>query len=266
MRVASRFGPLDSYRGDPITNHIRDFGCHTRPEFAFATSVLSPDAAVFDLGAHVGTFSLSAASRMSAEGRILAVEGIPATARLLHGNLRRLLTGTTCPGWSVVNAFVADPDARYGLREPDGNSGSTSLVPADRANGLNDARQPVVSIDQLVTAHFQPDYLKIDTEGTEARVLMASRYVAEAKPILYFEINQDALTRFGSESGATDLDRFLGDLGYAFFVNSFDRNAAHDLFAVAALARLDRHRRHFDALCVPRDHRMHEVLSRLCSM
>ena len=69
------FGKLKCYANDLITKQIQQFGNHTRPEFAFATSLILKDFKIFDLGAHIGTFTLSALKKIDSNSKVLCVEG-----------------------------------------------------------------------------------------------------------------------------------------------------------------------------------------------
>jgi FkbM family methyltransferase len=256
VTVDSCFGPIEAFEDDVITDQIRRFGNHTRPEFAFATSVLDPDMGVFDLGAHIGTFALAAMARLSPRGRILAVEGSPVTAALATRNLARVAGGAARPAATVLNAFVAAPGPAgapaggqaFAIQENRANTGASMLVPRERGPNMAKPTQPFFALDGLVERYFAPGYIKLDTEGTEAGLLMGSAYVAEAKPILYVEINARTMAAFGDT--AEDLDAYLKRLGYSFFINNFDRNGRHDLFQVKALPALTGPERMFDVLCV----------------
>lgn len=265
--VESRFGPIRAYAEDEVTRQIARFGNHTRPDFAFATAVLAPEARVFDLGAHIGTFALTALARLSPRGRLLAVEGSAGTHRILARNLTRRGGGAAAriadvlrlrPRATTCHALVAGGPGDWALHEDGANTGATRLVSADAADP---GARRAVTLDDLVARHFAPDFVKLDTEGTEAAILTGSDYVREARPILYLEVNADALARFGATPAA--LDAHLRSLDYAYYVNDFDRNGAHDLFRPRRCLRLADLGALGDVLCIPRDREMRKVLNRL---
>ena len=266
--VESCFGPIEAYVDDVITDQIIEFGNHTRPEFAFACSVLSPRAQLFDLGAHIGTFSMTALGKMMGGGSILAVEGNPVTAAILSRNLMRVADPKQRgrqPGRSieVLNAFVAVQDGDFAIQENRANTGASMLVPRATGPNMAPAVQPFYGIDALVDRYFPPDYIKLDTEGTEGQVLTGSRFVADAKPLIYLEVNERTLAAFGTTT--SDLDDLFGRLGYGLYVNSFDRNGGHDLYRIDRITTLTGRGAFFDVLCVPVTHEMYKVLSRLCA-
>jgi FkbM family methyltransferase len=237
VELPTRFGRVAGYPDDLITNQIRTFGNHTRPEFAFATSILQAHHKVFDLGAHIGTFSLAALQKLGPQARLLAVEGNPTTFTLLERNL----SGRSEPKADRLNSFVGAGDG-LAYVAVEGNSGAGHLAPSEGA-GVDSA-----SIDRLAESRFEPDYVKIDIEGFETAALRASEFVRRRKPILYLEINEKGLRQACSSHG--ELVALLSDLGYRFFRNAGERNAPHDIFVIEHVARPEDLPPFCDALCV----------------
>src|SRR5580704_756724 len=81
------FGPILAFENDFITNQILKFGAHTRPEIAFLLSVVEAGDAVFDLGAHIGTYAIALAGKIGRSGKLLAVEASAESFALLERNL-----------------------------------------------------------------------------------------------------------------------------------------------------------------------------------
>ena len=252
IEIESVHGRLECFENDLITRQIREFGAHTRPEFAFALATLDPRMSVFDMGAHVGTFALAALTRLLPGTRLLCVEGNPETYAVLERNLADR-------GAAQVEtrlSFVGNVES-MAYQNTEGNTGAGALVPSDEGQALVSA-----SLDELAARYFIPDFIKIDVEGSEFDVLSASTMLRDHRPILYLEIGNDALARHGHT--ATDLNDLLSDLDYAFYVNTLDRNAAHDLFRVERLERLDTRRaKLFDAVCIPRSAAINDPMARL---
>lgn len=255
VMVDTQFGPLESFADDFMNAQFEEFGNHTRPEFAFSISALDFDMNVFDLGAHIGSWSITAGRKLIQGQRILAVEGSPVTFALLTRNLARQPQAQV----TAINAFVG-PAGDFGYAEDLSNSGANALAPGGSA-ALN-----WQDIDDLAAQHFAPDYIKIDIEGYELRALSTSTFVRERRPILYLEVSKRQLAQFGDT--VEDMNRFLSDLGYAVFRNAGDRNARHDVYKVAQIHHLDWYGNHhglFDALCVPKESRIATVLRAACA-
>jgi FkbM family methyltransferase len=250
-RVHSIYGEIECYKKDLITDQIEAYGAHTRPEFAFAFAALDPGANVFDLGAHIGTFSLGALKKLRPGTQLLCVEGNTVTFSILARNLDGRGPAEITPLCGFVGA-----SSGMSYQERPGNTGAGRLV-RDKGG----AEIATLHIDTLAKDYFPPDYIKIDVEGLEFAALSESRILCERRPILYMEVGREALRNHGHTPG--DLDRLLKRLGYRFFVNDFDRNAAHDLFSVKQISGLVRWRGLFDALCVPEGSEVERALSRL---
>ena len=68
---------MEAFANDLVTNQIKKFGAHTRPELAFLLSVVDEGDAVFDIGGHIGTFAIPLAQKVGPSGRVLVVEPSP---------------------------------------------------------------------------------------------------------------------------------------------------------------------------------------------
>ena len=311
VRVRSVHGEVEAFADDLITRQIRKFGAHTRPEFAFALAALGHRMNVFDIGAHIGTFSVAALGKLAPRQRLLAVEGsaetfavlqsnlagrgaaqvaterafvgsrsdmayvaparpsfeptpAPADRAILEGQLNALVTRDLAVGemWITEDQLDANPGlVKTGIRANYLGAGSLRhLAPQEAGRGGGEA---MIGLDDLAERHFVPDYVKIDIEGAEFDALAGSKMIAEHRPILYLEVGRAALAGYGH--APEDLDALLRRLGYDFYVNGFDRNAAHDFYRVERIASLVRPAALFDVLCVPSDSRIGRALERLTS-
>jgi FkbM family methyltransferase len=252
--VKSKFGNLLVYENDLITSQIVEFGNHTRPEFAFATGVIQHNSKVFDLGAHIGTFSLEVLSNLGGEGKLLAVEGHPTTFNVLGMNV---LDQAKRAQVFLKNGFVGNGESKFNYIEVENNSGAGHLYPS------SSQEIETVSIDELVREYFEPDYIKIDIEGAEFVALSHSSYIAEQKPVLYFEVSTQQLGYFGNNKD--ELHALLSNLGYQFFVNTGPRNARHDYFKVTRIENLANYSDFFDVLCVSAQSPEYALLMEVCT-
>lgn len=242
VEVDSIFGTIEAFAGDLITDHIVAFGAHTRPELAFLLAVVEPGDAVFDLGAHIGSFTIPLARRIGEAGRIVAVEGLPSTFALLERNLRRHAAAAV-----ALNALVAPSAQTYGVQTPTGNTGASYFV-RDPTRAL-----PIVcvTLDALCERWFVPRVVKLDLEGFEAFALASAPRLLARRPIIYAEVAEAQLRRNGA--GVNELERLLGGNGYRYFRNVGERNAPHDEYVVAELPSLAAGGDFFDVLAIHRD-------------
>lgn len=252
MFINTIYGRVKCYDDDAISKQIRSYGNHTRPEFAFATSILNLGDSVFDIGAHVGTFLFPARHRAGAVGKLLAIEGNWATYEYLQDNIARFKYKNV----SALHALVGNGIDRFDYVTTSGNTGAACGIKSDKGQFVS------VSLDSLVADYFQPNFIKIDVEGHEYAVLSSSQYVLNNAPAIYMEIVPSALERAGA---SVDLiNGFLLDIGYSFYINIGRRNWRSDLFKVRKIDSL-LGRNFFDVLCVKKDSAYDEMLTFVAS-
>ena len=256
VEVTATFGRMEAFANDLVTDQIKKFGAHTRPELAFLLNVVDEGDEVFDIGGHIGTFAIPLAQKVGPTGRVLVVEASPANFTLLRHNIARLAPDThVC----LLNLIVAPPGQLYALREDAENSGAHVFVPASCKEAVAVSS---TSLDALCDNNFTPRVVKIDIEGWEALVLSQAPVLLASRPIIYAEVNDRQLQRIGSSTEL--LDRTLRENGYRLFRNVGERNAGHDRFVIAELTTLATGGDFFDVLAVHRyDERLVRVTEKL---
>jgi FkbM family methyltransferase len=183
-------------------------------ETRFMRDVVKPGHTVVDAGANLGWFSLIAADCVGSAGRVYAFEP---QARIFRYLCRTIDDNALADRIRAYNRALSDRHECIGMTwDPRGaNMGPawlTDVHTADPALGLVAA----VPLDEVV-ADTAIDFIKIDTEGAEMRVLTGARRTLERwQPILMVEIFPPLL-RLVSRCEPTAIFQFLGDLGYAGF-------------------------------------------------
>ncbi len=173
--------PNDFYLGLAI----EVYGEYGELEWEMLNQLLPAGKDAIEVGANIGSHTVSLAQRLAQLGRrLLAVEPQPAVFQNLCANLA--LNGlfnvaaenvacSDAAGWVTFKG--TDPFARN-------NSGGVSM----REDGLGDARVRCVTLDELLPTDFQPGLLKIDVEGFEQKVLEgAVQLIERHRPIIYVE-------------------------------------------------------------------------------
>lgn len=232
---------LSPYFGEPL-------------EVALVARLLLPGMTVIDIGANRGWFTLLAAARVGAEGRVVAVEPDPRLIRRLESTVARNRVGDRV---ALDQAAVA---ARSGLRQMVWEAEPSLNYLVDAGDGPATA-EPIhaVSFTELVCRHGlrAVDLVKIDVEGAEPEVL-ASVADAMAKglapPVLMFEHEP----RHWARAGFPDPDAALAPLRATYRLFAIDYRSGGPV-EVATLRSEHGGR---NVLAIPGDH-VEAVLSRI---
>ena len=121
---------------------------------------------VVDVGANIGAFSVWAASKMGASGRLLAIEPNPVSFRELQRSIEELAVDAT-----AFAVACGDVEGEVTLHFQPGYTVSSSLT--SFAAATESATVPMRRLDALLgeTGISHVDLLKIDVEGAEELVL-----------------------------------------------------------------------------------------------
>jgi FkbM family methyltransferase len=153
---------------------------------------------VYDIGAHVGFYTLLASLLKSPTGKVYAFEPFPRNIRYLKKHLAlNCVTNVT-----LFEAAVTDTDGFADFQEND------SHLEGRVAPGGN-LRVKTVSLDSLVTGAViaPPHFLKVDAEGGEFAALTGAREtIVHFRPVILLATHGD-----GPRRDCTDL---LTSLGY----------------------------------------------------
>lgn len=149
-------------------------------------------AIVFDVGANVGNYSKEVLS-MSSDLRIFAFEPHPL-------NYKKLLDNIDADNFFCFNVSVGDSNGEISLYDFANNDGSNSAslykgVIEDIHNGkVIEHKVKIIKLSDFVLEHGIDfiDLLKIDTEGSEMKVLLGLKdFLSEGKVgAIHFEFNE----------------------------------------------------------------------------
>lgn len=152
---------------------------------------LPPGGRFLDVGAHFGFYSLLAARLVGPAGRVLALEAAPSNFELLAANLRQT------PQAEPLLAAAAEEDGDLTFYEfptlySEYNSLDVDQFNAEPWRRRHPPRRVVVPgrrLDRLLADRpFDPDFIKIDVEGAEDRVVRGlAAYLSAAAPLVAME-------------------------------------------------------------------------------
>ena len=150
---------------------------------------------VLDIGAHVGSFTVRAMERVGRGGAVVAFEPEPRNIAQWRerveeyargGRRNAIVSATPRPGKAcLVEAAAWDADARVAFHCNSAHTGGHSVI----RNHQHDGEVQVMAVDigsWLAQRRLRPDFVKIDTEGAETRIL-ASLLRAGWRPYVAYE-------------------------------------------------------------------------------
>ncbi len=178
-------------------------------------SAIRPGAAVADVGAHLGLYSLIAARQTGRSGVVYAFEAAPDTFRYLQGNVERnQLQGIIKPQQMAVADASGELTFHFDVFQPDFSSLRAQRTEAQ----INAVEVKATSLDDFFLKGDRdrplPEVLKIDIEGAEMGALKGGeRFFAQARPTLFIECNPEALSAFGTTP--SDLRDKLISMGFS---------------------------------------------------
>ncbi len=162
-------------------------------EWLVIDQLLLPGFDAIEVGANIGTHTVSMARKLAGMGRqLLAVEPQAIVFQnlcaniALNGLFNVLAENAACSdklGWLTFQSIRPEGEI---------NSGGVSM----REDGSGNQRVRALPLDELIPPHFRVGLIKIDVEGFEQKVLEgALRTLDRFRPILYLENDRIELSQ-----------------------------------------------------------------------
>lgn len=159
------------------SNHGCWLGSYEYEKRLFFEKTVAASSVVFDIGAHVGFYTLLAAVLVGEKGRVFAFEPVPHNLVYLREHLRmNRITNVI-----IIEAAVSDHSGMVRFNE---GAGSSMGYIASQAN----MQVRAVSLDDLMASgEFPaPTQIKNDVEGSEVQVLLGAKsLLAGSHPTLF---------------------------------------------------------------------------------
>jgi FkbM family methyltransferase len=186
---------------------------------------------VFDVGANNGQYARLLRKEIGFGGHILSVEPIPDIVRKLTEKSRH------DPHWSIHEAALDSTPGSADFNIMVGHEFSSLMAPSGQFDGKFHGQQKiketirvkVETLDDLFRSQeaafeFRKPFIKLDTQGTELRVLDAAGYALERIPAIQLEVSFQVIYE-----GAPDISesiRFMADHGFSLS-GLFANNRGH---------------------------------------
>jgi FkbM family methyltransferase len=171
-----------------------------------------PGMTVVDVGANVGYFSLIASDLVGSDGRVIAIEPNSENCRLV---LLSMLANKS----ENIELLPVALDRKQGWSYFTNHIGSNGGLIEDESVQLSDGRGfvvPTFRLDDVVEGRV--DFIKLDAEGAEGRVLAgAARIIESYRPTVTSEFSLEMLGRVSGVSGE-DYLKWFTSRGYTPFV------------------------------------------------
>ena len=185
--------------------------------------LLKPGMTAVDIGAHAGRYTRAMSLLVGPEGRVLALEPSPTTARRLRDQIRvRGLANVTVEAVAASDAGGTATLREYGeIRSSWSTLGTPNLErkagdPASAIPVESTTEVRTVRLDDLCAAHGidRIDYLKIDAEGAEPAVVRGLSKLLDRSRVSFIQVEVSARPIAGMGETARSVFDELTARGY----------------------------------------------------
>lgn len=181
-------------------------------EDAVMRQFVKPGAVVFDIGAHLGIYTLLLSKLVGESGKVFAFEPNPE----LLPCLRRTLAEKT--NVRLFETALSDTNGEIELFVPeDASMASVRDWTNGSAGAVHSVKCEMRVLDAMLEAALieRPGFIKCDVEGAELMVFAGARKILDRAdaPVVLFELNRKAAQSFGKTTA--DYFEFFGRLEHA---------------------------------------------------
>lgn len=200
---------------DYVQQNLFWLGEHDRWDTFHVKRLLAPDAVICDIGANFGYYSVTLAEYLKPKGRVFAFEPHPATRDRLERHVAMNQLGEVV---KVMPCALSDAPGTLRMTFREDNTGAAHI------SSEGNIEVEVSTLDSFCDLHelSRLDFVKIDVEGFEVRVLRGGEHTLRTlRPKLFVEMLPVQLERTGSS--AAELADTLRGYGYSLFVSDRKR-------------------------------------------
>jgi FkbM family methyltransferase len=150
------------------------------------SKTVKPGFTIVDVGAHIGYYSLLFSRLVGPTGRVIAFEPVPKNFEFLNENVKL----NHCTNIEPENRAVLDRSQQIRIEVPDDDPLPVGVSFANPDN-KGDVIVTAVSLDEFALGRTKRvDFLKVDAEGAEDKVLDGARGLIERDhPLIMMEVH-----------------------------------------------------------------------------
>jgi FkbM family methyltransferase len=174
--------------------------------------LIGPGQHIFDVGAHIGYFSLLFAKWVGMRGSVTSFEPCPGTRERLLRNSS--LNPKLQQRMQIHDVGLSDHDGYASIVSPDATNSGCNYIGACAGD------IKITTLDRFVERNriSRIDLIKVDVEGSECALLEGARETMRRfRPRIVIEVNASTLARFGK--GPIDLLEQLWAANYELYVS-----------------------------------------------
>lgn len=219
-------------QNEVVSSKIYTFGFFEPELTSFLIDYLFQDAIFFDVGAHIGIFSMLACELIGEKGKVFSFEPTPSTREVLHKNLAPYPQYKIVPKLAWSSHTMLDFQD-YGAQYSAFNTAVSSRLNAKQMKKINEYHIQVeaVTLDAFCTDHdIRPDLVKIDAESAEMQVLEGMSFLMyRVRPVVTIEVGDMESTLKEGVPRCRDILAYAMSFDYLPLASVSGRYQLHEL-------------------------------------
>lgn len=163
------------------------------------SELVRPGDVFFDIGAHIGIYSIVASATVGDEGHVYAFEPDPVALTYLKQNVEE----NDAQNLTIVETAVSDSDGEAKITAGKFGYSGTTLGTRTGADQIETVAH-TVRLDTFCETHnVSPDVVKVDIEGGEVKLLKSGIEILRQSRVVFFEFHPVKIrSDFGEEPDA----------------------------------------------------------------
>ena len=187
-------------------------GSFEKETLLFFKNSIKPNMTIFDIGANVGLFSLTASAVLKNSGQIYAFE----PAEEVYSDFQKNIALNNFQNIQLIQTGVSEKSGEITFNICEDNA-YNSINSKPMRKVIRKITIPTTTIDDFCKQEkiHQIDIIKVDTEGAEYFILKGGKNILskDNAPILFLEYNTQIL----KEVELSDIRNLLKDFGYSLY-------------------------------------------------